>query len=290
MMKGRISRELLAVLPWLAAAIVWFGIVSPMRADQETRLSQQSRIRRERVKAERGLREIQARRERIAFALATVCRASSDPASLRQRMVAASAFLPLSPFALTVTGGPDGGATVDASGARGPVLELLRRLGDPARGGFLRGVSIREKGGTWGISATTGVFESFPPGIISAPRTCPGTSEPASAEAAPEPAPAKAGRGPGPPRRPAPPAAAASPPPSAPAIEPEPGPPFTLVAFLIAKGNSRVSIRVRDEVRVVSVGDSVDGWLCASIDRDEGAVFTSPAGGRAILKARPSER
>jgi hypothetical protein len=62
------------------------------------------------------------------------------------------------------------------------------------------------------------------------------------------------------------------------------------VAFLISKGKSRVSIRVRDEVRVVSVGDSVDGWKCASIDRDEGAVFTSPSGGRTVLKTGPPER
>lgn len=290
MMKGRMSRELLAILPWLAAAIVWFGVVSPMRADQEARLSQQSRVRRERVKAERGLRETQALRARIGAALAAVCRAPSDPASLRQRVVAASSGLPLAPFALTVTGSAEGGATVDASGARGPVLELLRRLGDPARGGFLRGVSLRDKGGSFGLSATTGVFESFPPGLIPAPRPCPGMSEPAAPEATPEPAPSKGGPRPVPPRRPAPAAEAATLPPSAPVIESEPAPPFTLVAFLISKGKSRVSIRVRDEVRVVSVGDSVDGWKCASIDRDEGAVFTSPSGGRTVLKTGPPER
>jgi hypothetical protein len=75
-----------------------------------------------------------------------------------------------------------------------------------------------------------------------------------------------------------------------PAIESEPAPPFTLVAFLISKGKSRVSLRVRDEVRVVSAGESVDGWKCVSIDSDEGAVFTSPAGRRAVLKAGSSER
>ncbi len=290
MMKRRASRELLALLPWLAAVIVWVGLVSPMRADQENRLSQQSRIRRERAKAERGLREAQALRARIGRALATACRASSDPAALRQRVVAAAAGLPLSPFALTVTGGPEGGATVDASGGRGPALELLRRLGNPAGGGFLRAVSIRDKGGNLGISVTTGVFESFPAGLIPVPRPCLGAPEPAPAEAAPSPAPVRPESRPASSRRPAPVDAAAAPPASTPAIAAAPVPPFTLVGFLISKGKGRVSIRVRDEVRVISVGDSVEGWRCVSIDGDEGAVFTSPSGGRAVLRASPTER
>lgn len=288
-MRRRPSREVLAVLPWLAAAVVWFGVVSPMRADQENRLSQQSRIRRERVKAERELRETETLRARIASALATACRASSDPAALRQRTVSATAGLALSPFALNVTGGPDGGATVDASGPRPIALELLRRLGEPARGGFLRGASVRDKGGNWGVSASTGVFESFPGGIIPAPSACTGVSEP-PAEASPETrAPRPAPRS-GPARKATPVAPAPDPAAATPALERTPAPPFTLVAFLISNGKSRVSIRVSEEVRVISVGDSVEGWKCLSIDRDEGAVFTTPGQGRVVLKAGTSER
>ncbi len=288
-MRGRPSREVLALLPWLAAAVVWFGVVSPMRADQENRLNQQSRIRRERVKAERELRAAETLRARIARALATACRASSDPAALRQRTVAAGAGLPLSPFSLTVTGGPDGGATVDASGPRALALELLRRLGDPARGGFLRGASVRDRGGNWGVSAATGVFESFPGGILPAPSVCAGASEPPPAEASPEIRAPRPAPGPGPLRK-APPSATPETAAPMPVIERAPDPPFTLVAFLISKGKSRVSIRVRDEVRVISVGDSVEDWKCVSIDSDEGAVFTTPGHGRVVLKAGTSER
>ncbi len=289
MKRGR-GRELLALLPWLAAAVVWFGFVSPMRAEQENRLSQQSRIRRDRVKAERELRETEALRARIGSALSTVCRASSDPAALRQRTVAATALLPLSPFALTVTGGPGGGATVDASGPRGIALELLRRMGDPARGGFLRGASVRDKGSNWGISAATGVFESFPGGIIPAPRACTGISDPSPSEAVSPARTPNQAAGPGPVRRAPPSATPPEPAASMPAIEAAPAPPFTLVAFLISNGKSRVSIRVRDEVRVISVGDAVLGWKCVSIDRDEGAVFTTPEHGRVVLKGGTSER
>ena len=290
MMKGRTGRVILALLPWIAAAFVWFGLVSPMRAEQETRLSQQSRIRRDRVKAERDARETQALRARIGSALATVCRASSDPAALRQRAVAASAGLPLSSFALTVTGGPEGGATVDASGTRGSALELLRRLGDPARGGFLRGASIREKGGAWVISATTGVLESFPAGIIPQHPACSGVSDPAPTEAGSEPEAAKPPRRPGPVKPLTPSLSPPAPAVPATAIEQAPQPPFTLVAFLASAGKIRVSIRVRDEVRVIAPGDSVDGWKCVSIDRDEGVVFTSPLLERVVLRPGASER
>ena len=286
-MKRRMGREVRAVLPWLAAALAWFGLVAPMRADQENRLNQQSRVRRERLKAERALRESQALRERIADALAKVCRASPDPAALRQRTVAAAAGLPLAPFALTVTGGPEGGATVEATASRNAARELLRRLGDPARGSFLRSVAIREKGGSLSVSATTGLFASFPAGILPAPAPCSGVADPAAASAEPE-APRAAPRpvSPAPRVRPTPPPA---PVPSIPAAaEPAPAPPFTLVAFLSAEGKARVSIRVRDEIRVVSVGESVDGWKCASIDRDEGAVFISPQG-RVVLKPGSSQ-
>jgi len=287
MMKGRTGREVLALLPWIAAAFVWFGLVSPMRAEQETRLSQQSGTRRARVKAERDARETQALRARIVSALGTACRASSDPAALRQRVVAASAGLPLSPFALSVNGG---GATVDASGTRGPALELLRRLGDPARGGFLRGASIREKGGGWVISATTGVLESFPGGIIPPRPACSGVSDPPPTEAASGPQVSTAPRRSGPPRPLTP--SLTLPAPAVPAlgIEQAPQPPFTLVAFLVSAGKSRVSIRVRDEVRVIAPGDAVDGWKCVSIDRDLGVVFTSPLRERVVLKPGASER
>lgn len=290
MMKRRTSREVQAIAPWLLAAIVWFGLVAPMRAEQETRLSQQSKIRRDRVKAERGVGETKALRARIGSALGTVCRASSDPASLRQRAVAATAGLSLSPFALSVTGGSEGGATVEATGAHRSVVELLKRLGDPGRGAFLRGVSIREKGENWAISASTGVFESLPGGSIPAPPACSGGSDPPPAEAAPLPEVSKTPRRLAPPRPLTPSAAPLDPAGSTPAIEPAPAPPFALVAFLVSEGKSRVSIRVGDEVRVISVGDAVDGWKCVSIDGDEGAVFTSPLHGRVVLKAGSSER
>ncbi|MBX7186545.1 MAG: hypothetical protein K1Y01_15500 [Vicinamibacteria bacterium] len=285
-MKRRLGREVRALLPWLGAALVWFGLVAPMRADQENRLSQQSRIRRERLKAERGLHESQALRERIADALAKVCRASPDPAALRQRTVAAAAGLPLAPFALTVTGGPDGGATVEATGVRSAVRELLRRLGDPARGGFLRSVTLREKGGSSSLSATTGLFASFPAGILPAPRPCSGAAEPAAVADPEGPRAAPRSVVPAPRARPTLPPV---PVPTIPAaVEPAPAPPFALVAFLSAEGKSRVSIRVGDEIRVLSVGESVDGWKCVSIDRDEGAVFTSPRG-RVVLKPGSSQ-
>jgi hypothetical protein len=60
-----------------------------------------------------------------------------------------------------------------------------------------------------------------------------------------------------------------------------------LVAFLVAEGKSRVSIRAGGQVRVLAVGDQIDGWTCISIDRDEGAVFMSQAKGRLVLKAVP---
>ena len=192
-MKARASREALALLPWIVAAMVWLGFVSPMRADEEDRLSRQSRIRRDRVKAERGLREAQTARTRVASVLGNACRTSGDPAALRQRAVAATAGLPLSPFSLTVTGGPEGEAIIDASGPRGAVVELLRRLGDPSRGGYLRGASLREKDGGFVLSVTTGAFDASPGAIIAAPPACSGVSEPSAsaAEAPREPAPAR---------------------------------------------------------------------------------------------------
>jgi len=65
---------------------------------------------------------------------------------------------------------------------------------------------------------------------------------------------------------------------------PPPEPPFALVGFLSAEGRASVSLSVRSEVRVVTVGDTVEGWTCVSIDRDQGVMFTSASGGRLVLK------
>jgi len=288
MMAPRLSREAAALLPWVGAAFLWFGIVAPMRADGENRLAQQSRIRRDRLKAERSVRDAAVLRERLARALAAACRASSDPAALRQRTVAATSGLSLSPFALSVTGGSEGGAVVEASGPRESALELLKRLGDPARGGFLRSAVLRDKGARWNLSATTGVLESFPEGLIPAPALCSFLSDPASSEPSAPKGPAHPVR-----MRPTPPSASAGPSPQA-TLMPSAGaaaePPFALVAFLSSMGRSRVSIRIGDEVRVVSVGESAFGWTCLAIDRDEGAVFRSHSNVRVVLKPPMVER
>jgi hypothetical protein len=290
MTKRRLSREAAALLPWIGAAFLWFGLIAPMRAGEESRLTQQSRTRRDRLKAERSLRETQAMRARIGGAIASACRASTDPATLRQRAVAATSGLSLAPFSLSVTGGAEGGASIEASGTRGAALELLKRLGDPARGGFLRSVTIKEKGERWSVSAITGVFESFPGGVISAPPVCAGVSDSGPGEAAPEVGKPSLSLGRAPVRPLLPSARPGDAATVMPAIEPAPAAPFALVAFLVSEGKTRVSIRVREEVRVISVGESVDGWKCLSIDRDEGVVFTSPSQERLILKAAPSGR
>jgi hypothetical protein len=275
----------IAVLPWLAAGLIWFGVIPSMRAEQEDRLAQQARVRRDRLKSERVAKDALALRARVGTALGSACRASTDPAALRQRTVAATSGLVLSPVTLAVTGGPDAGAQVDAGGSRSSVLELVRRLGDPGRGSFLRQVNLREKDARWSVSATTGVFQSFPGGIVAVRPNCPELQDPGLGEAA-TPAPS-AGR---PGTVPAPRAPAAEKPldsGGAPAVDPTPAPPFTLVAFLMSEGKSRVSIRAGDQVRVVAVGDQIDGWRCIAIDRDVGVVLTSAAGGRLVLKARP---
>ncbi|MEO8501770.1 MAG: hypothetical protein ABI565_12695, partial [Vicinamibacteria bacterium] len=274
MTRRLLSREAAALLPWIGAALLWFGIVSPMRADQANLLSQQSRTRRDRVKAERSTRETAALRERLVRALSSACRTSSDPAVLRQRAVAATAGLALSPFTLSVTGGTDGGAAVEASGSRKAALDLARRLGDPSRGGFLRSVTVRDKGARWSLAATTGVIEVVPADVLPVLPQCSSVSDPDSlvpvAIAPPPKPPFTTGR----------PKFKATPAPASPApvlaSEPAPGPPFTLVAFLSSKGKARVSVLVREEVRVVAVGETVEGWTCVSIDRDEGATFRSP--------------
>lgn len=285
MTRRRLSPELAAILPWLGAAFLWLAMIAPIRADQESRLAQQGRIRRERLKSDREVRDVHLLNARIATAIASACRASPAPAALRQRAVAATAGLALSPFSLSVSSGPDGGALVDAEGPRGDVRELLRRLGDPARGGFLRSVTVRDKGARWSVSVAAGVLESFPNGLIPPVPDCSGAADPGLTASLPE----SSGKSISPERPPARPATLQVRGPESalatPSAQPTPAPPFTLVAFLAAEGKSRVSIRVGDRVRIVSVGDQVDGWVCVSIDRDDGAVFTSPAKERLVLKA-----
>ncbi len=282
MTRGRgLSREAWALLPWVAAAIVWFGLVTPMRADQGTRLAEQSRARRDRLKSERAQHEVRELTVRMDAALATACRASTDPASLRQGAIAGTSDLDLSAFTLSVTGGSGGGAVVDASGAARVALQLLKRLGDPARGGFLRSVMIRDRGGRFSISAATGVLDSLPASRNSA-AACSTRAVPA--ESAPEPEqPVET-----PKPRPLPPRPRATPQVVEPPVfTPAEAPPFALVGFLSTGGKSRVSVRLGDEVRVVSVGDQLAGWTCVSIDRDLGAVFSSNSGARITLGARP---
>ena len=43
--------------------------------------------------------------------------------------------------------------------------------------------------------------------------------------------------------------------------------------------------RLGDEVRVVSVGDRIEGWTCLSIDRDEGALFSRLPAQQIALRA-----
>ena len=287
-MSRRLPDSVSALLPWAGAALLWFAVIEPLRAEQATRLSEQSQVRRSRVKAERTAREARALTTRIGAALAPACQASTEPADLRQRTVAATASLNLAPVSLAVTGGAEGGASIDAAGSREASRELLRRLGDPASGGFLRSVTIRGTAGRWNVSAASGLLRPFPAGIGPAAAACrsdpfPG-SRPAETPETPSP----------PPRTPRLPKEASAPislpAETAPFLAgPEPPPPpFTLVAFIESEGQRRVSVRVGGVIRVVSVGDSIDGWSCVSIDRDEGAVFTSLTQGRLVLKGTGS--
>jgi hypothetical protein len=287
MRKGALRPEATAALPWLAAGVLWFGLITPMRADQETLLGEQSRIRRDRVKNDRSARETKTLSTRAAAALGSACRASTDPAMLRQRVVAATAGLELSPFALSVTGGPAGGAQIETEGPRAHVLELLRRLGDPARGGFLRTVTVRQAGSRWNASVATGLVGTAPAALLRSIPACGASPDLAPAETplgspdTPTPTP-EASRA----ARPSPPMAI-PPPVFVPAAEP--AAPLTLIAFLRTDGKSRVSIRAGADVHIISVGDRILGWTCASIDRDEGAVFTSPEGARLVLRAVQDE-
>ncbi|MEO8361556.1 MAG: hypothetical protein ABI672_16095 [Vicinamibacteria bacterium] len=281
-MRRALSREAAAFVPWIIAGFVWFGWIGPMRVDQADRLLLQSQSRRDRLKADRASKIAATQKHRISTTLAATCRASADPAALRQRAVAASAGLPLSPLSLSVMGGAGGGATVDAEGSKGAILELLRRLGDPAHGGFLRTVALRERSGRWNVSSSTGVLDTVPRGLMTTVAPCDGGSDLPNIEPSPVPTPAPIVRVMRP--RPTP-----TPEVMLPAPEPTVEPPFSLIGFLSSGGKVRVSIRARDQVRVVSAGDLVDGWRCVSVDRDEGAVFTAPGGERFVLKAGPRE-
>ncbi len=283
MMSPDLRRARAALLPWIGALGVWLVLIQPMRATQATRREEQGRIRRYRLKVSRGERETQGLRSRIGAALGNACRASADPAVLRQRMVSATAGLSLSPFALSVSGGPGGGASVEAQGTRSAVLTLTSRLGDAAKGSFLRSVLVRDLGPRWGVTLSTGVLDSFPPGGLGTPAVCSVESGPMiDAPPTPPPTPVQ------PPKPP--PAMARHSPLPGPATtlspflsEPTLPPPFTLIGFLSSGKTLRVSVRAGEEVRVVSAGDQVMGWTCVSIDRDEGAVFISASGARVTL-------
>ena len=280
-----LGREAMAILPWLGAVILWLGAIAPMRADQATRLTEQSRLRRERLKVERIEREVRSLQVRVDAALGAACQASSDPTLIRERAVASAVGLSLSPLALSVTGSPTAGAVVEAEGSRSAVMQVLARLGDPVRGGFLRAASMRDKGSRWAVTAMTGVIEALPAGLETASSRCaPGMQ---AVELTTPTGPAVTSKPLSRPRtqtRPlvAPPEASIAPPLKEP--EPAPAPPFSFVAFLTAEGKSRVSLRVDGQIRVVSVGDTVGGWRCVSVDRDEGAVFVSGSGARLVLK------
>lgn len=277
-------RERGAILPWLLAGFAWFGLIGPMREDQTDRLSEQSRIRRDRIKADRGEKDNRARRGRVVAALKNACGASDDPVQLRERTVMAADGLSLTSFSLAVSGGPGAGTQVEAEGTREEVLQLVSRLGDPGRGSFLRNVALRNKGSRWSVTLTTGVLGPSAGSVAFGSRPCVIQPAPAARDEASEreePAP----RNPNPRlMKPSPPADVpeAAPPPLLP--EPVAAPPFALVAFLSSGGERRVSLRVADEIRVVAVGDQVSGWKCLSVDRDEGAVFVSVSGERLVLR------
>ncbi|MBK5254722.1 MAG: hypothetical protein JJE39_01675 [Vicinamibacteria bacterium] len=258
-------------------------MITPTRVEQENRLARQGRVRRDRLNSESAAGEIQKLRARVGEALVSACRASSDPAALRQRTVASTAGLALSPFSLSVTGGPAGGALVEAEGTKGVVAELLRRLGEPGRGGFLRSAFLRNNRGRWIVSASAGALDTLPPSLMATPAPCPAPPDPGPPETVPRAADRPSGPRPAQARRL--PATGAPFVPSAPEFAPDKAPPFTLIAFLTADGRNRVSVAAGGEVRVVSVGDQVEGWTCVSIDRDLGAVFKSGSLEQFVLKA-----
>ena len=284
----RARPELQALLPWLAAAFLWFTVLPPIRSDEAGRLAEQSAIRHDRVRADRAAREVENVRIRMGAALGGLCRASSDPAALRQRAVAATSGLPLSPLSLSVIGGPGGGASVEAAGPRHALITLARRLGDPGRGGFIRSVSLREKGALSSLSVTTGVFDSVPSGLL------PTSVRPACREEADFPpdaprsdanAAVRAAIRTTRPLRPAVPLLSQTEPVASAPLEAAVVPPFALVAFVSSAGRTRVSLRAGEEVRFADAGDVIAGWRCVNVDRDAGAEFVSPSGVRVTLRA-----
>ena len=284
----RAAPEIQALLPWVASGFLWVLVLPPLRSDEAARLGEQSTLRRERVKADRAARDAQSLKARLSAALSHACRASSEPAALRQRTVAATAGLALSPLSLSVTGGSGGGATVEATATREAALALVQRLGDPARGGFLRSFSLREKGAVASVSVATGVLDFVPQGLPPEQGfpSCGEDKEPLN------PTPAQPENA----LRPRSRANRTADPPSVtpPRIQPTPAtspegssaPPFTVLAFVSSENKTRVSIRSGGEIRIVSVGDQVDAWRCLSIDRDAGVAFVSASGERVTL--RPS--
>ena len=269
------SRELTAALPWFAAGFMWFAVVVPFRASQETGLADQAQVRRERARADRALRASEAQKGRIATNLASACRASAAPADFRQRVVAATSQLELSPFSLSVT---SDGAAIETSGSRSTLFTLLARLGDPARGTYLRTISIRDRGGDTALSVSVALFAAAPGTILGSVPDCGAPVEP------PPQAPDRAPEGPVKIRPPA--AGRPTPmPPPQPSTSLPPPPPFSLVGLLVADGKPRVSVRVGDQIKVLSVGDDVLGWRCVSIDPHEGATFVSSAGEKIVLKS-----
>ena len=271
-----------AILPWAMALLVWI-VVAPSGSGFEDKLALQSRARRERRGADRATAQIAALSARIDRALASACRPVAEAAALRQRAIAATRGLSLSAFSLSVQGGgaPGGGAAVEASGPRVSILRLVERLGDPSSGSFLRTVTLRDTDSGVSASIGTGMFE--PISSRSAWRRdlppCSNEPEAASDEPTPSPAPTSSPI----PRRPRsePPVIVPTPEASMPPAAPEA--PFTLVGFVGSGARLRVSVKLADEVRIVSPGEVIEGWRCVSIDPTEGAVFESPSG-RVVLR------
>lgn len=276
-------RELTVLAPWLLAALVWFGLLAPLRADRDGLLRDQARIRRDRLRAEVKAKELEGVKARVSKAFEGACRAPGDPASLRRRLVVQSRGLPLSRFALAVSGP---GASIDAEGSATAVAELARAIGDPRQGLFLRSVSLTQRSGASALSAVVSPLPAAPPLKALPTLGLCGEGPPVSV-AVPTPAPSASPRGPRRPAgaqavRPSPPPA--TPPDLVPTPAPTPeAPPFSVVAYLMSAGRSRVTVKFGGEVKLVSPGESLAGWRCVSIDRNDGAVFESPSGARVTL-------
>ena len=269
-MKPEDRKLVRALIPWAGAAAVWL-LVAPSASEDAERLARQSHLRRDRATADRASGQVEALKSRAVSALSSACRASSDAAALRQRAVAAAAGLDLRSFSLAVSGGAGGGATVDTVGSRAAIDTLVARLGDPARGGFLRSASVRTRESSFAATVTTGVINDFKVsgGVV---RPCAERDDSPKAGPSPSPAPTQ------PPRpRPVRATPTIDPTPSVNAtvepVAPEPATPFTLVGFVGTARSARVSVKLGDEIRIVGLGDSVAGWRCVAIVPPEGATF-----------------